>query len=430
MNGDCPFGEGCHFAHGEHDLRKFPKPGQEGRGGEADGEKELSDNMFGSQETTTVDYYQGGVAGGGKPSPILEPENASFFIVRAATYRDCSISTNRGEWFVQRKHAEALNSAYNQSRQIMIFFTVGDSHHIQGAALVTSMATYVKSVDHEQALHSEAVADCDGPFCYRLQCVWYRTCELPVSTALDAAPHLILPTATTKYCQEMTSKTGEAVMKAIWNSPLCTLYESWSGGDYDDDAWEPPPVGEAILTDFRCPLPDEIAWPTMPGPGFIFGCNSETMDECLGRGLFGLPAHMKITATGIRPGSTIFLYNVSEKLIFGIFESLTTAQMNLEPKAFSKNPKATTSPFPVQIMVKISLECPPIHDDDPALNDILRARVGGRIGPLTFAQTEALASLISSQCGALQYMSEYRRGVDTGNQSISAPPIALPPRKI
>ena len=430
MNGDCPFGEGCHFAHGEHDLRKFPKPGQEGRGGEADGEKELSDNMFGSQETTTVDYYQGGVAGGGKPSPILEPENASFFIVRAATYRDCSISTNRGEWFVQRKHAEALNSAYNQSRQIMIFFTVGDSHHIQGAALVTSMATYVKSVDHKQASHSEAVADCDGPFCYRLQCVWYRTCELPVSTALDAAPQLILPTATTKYCQEMTSKTGEAVMKAIWNSPLCTLYESWSGGDYDDDAWEPPPVGEAILTDFRCPLPDEIAWPTMPGPGFIFGCNSETMDECLGRGLFGLPAHMKITATGIRPGSTIFLYNVSEKLIFGIFESLTTAQMNLEPKAFSKNPKATTSPFPVQIMVKISLECPPIHDDDPALNDILRARVGGRIGPLTFAQTEALASLISSQCGALQYMSEYRRGVDTGNQSISAPPIALPPRKI
>lgn len=219
-------------------------------------------------------------------------------------------------------------------------------------------------------------------------------------------------------------------MKAIWNSPLCTLYESWSGGDYDDDARDSPPVGEAILTEFRCPLPNEIAWPTMPGPGFIFGCNSETMDECLGRGLFGLPAHMKITAAGIRPGSSIFLYNVSEKLIFGIFESLTTAQMNMEPKAFSKNPKAQTSPFPVQIRVKISLECPPIHDDDPVLNDILRARVGGRIGPLTFAQTEALASLIAHQCGALNYMSEYRRGVDSGNLSVSAPPIALPPRKI
>lgn len=424
MNGECPFGDGCHFAHGEAELRKFPKPGQGGQGAEADGEKELSDNMFGNQETTTVDYYQGGVAGGGKPSPILEPENASFFILRAATYRDCSISTVRGEWFVQRRHAEAMNGAYGGSRQVMLFFTVGDSHHIQGAALLTSMATYVEYADQDRGAGEE------GPFCYRLQCVWYRTCELPIATALEAAPHLILPTSATKYCQDMTSKTGEAVMKAIWNSPLCTLYESWSGGDDDDDTRDPPPVGEAILTEFRCPLPNEIAWPTMPGPGFIFGCNSETMDECLGRGLFGLPAHMRITATGIRPGSSIFLYNVSEKLIFGIFESLTVAQMNMEPKAFSKNPKAQTSPFPVQIMVKISLECPPIHDDDPALNDILRARVGGRIGPLTFAQTEALASLIAHQCGALNYMSEYRRGVDCGNLSVSAPPIALPPRKI
>lgn len=429
MNGECPFGDGCHFAHGEAELRKFPKPGQ-GQGSEADGEKELSDNMFGNQETTTVDYYQGGVAGGGKPSPILEPENASFFIMRAATYRDCSLSTVRREWFFQRRHAEAINNAYNGARQIMLFFTVGDSHHIQGAALVTSMAAYVESADHYQASYTKAAADDEGPFCYRLQCVWYRTCELPIATALEAAPHLLLPTSTTKYCQDMTSKTGEAVMKAIWNSPLCTLYESWSGGDYDDDARDSPPVGEAILTEFRCPLPNEIAWPTMPGPGFIFGCNSETMDECLGRGLFGLPAHMKITAAGIRPGSSIFLYNVSEKLIFGIFESLTTAQMNMEPKAFSKNPKAQTSPFPVQIRVKISLECPPIHDDDPVLNDILRARVGGRIGPLTFAQTEALASLIAHQCGALNYMSEYRRGVDSGNLSVSAPPIALPPRKI
>lgn len=159
LSGDCPFGEGCHFAHGESELRKFPKPGQEG-GAEPGGEKELSENMFGNQETTTVDYYQGGVAGGGKPSPILEPENASFFIVRAATYRDCSISTVRGEWFVQRKHAEAINNS--GGRQIMVFFTVGDSHHIQGAALVTSTAAYVRSADHKHVSKSKVSADGEG----------------------------------------------------------------------------------------------------------------------------------------------------------------------------------------------------------------------------------------------------------------------------
>jgi hypothetical protein len=102
----------------------------------------------------------------------------------------------------------------------------------------------------------------------------------------------------------------------------------------------------------------------------------------------------------------------------------------MEPKAFSKNPKAQTSPFPVQIRVRISLECPPVHDDDPALNDVLRARVGGRIGPLTFAQSEALASLIANQCGALSYMTEYRRSIETRELNVAAPPIALPPRKI
>ncbi|KAL7496437.1 hypothetical protein ACHAWT_008917 [Skeletonema menzelii] len=424
LSGECPFGDGCHFAHGEAEIRKFPKPGQE-ENKAPDGEKELSDNMFDNQETTTFDYYQGGQSGGGRPTPILEPEMASFYILRAATYRDCSISTVKGEWYVQKKHAESINKAVNGKRQVMVFFTVGDSFHIQGAALVKSTASYVKSADrkHHSSKGEMTSADKDGPFCYRFKCEWYRTCELPTSTALEAAPDLLLPTSATQYCQDMTSKTGEAVMKAIWNSPLCTLYESWNGT-------EKPPVGDAILFDFKCPLPDEIAWPTMPTPGFIFGCNSQTMDECLGRGLFGLPAHMKIAASGIRPGSSIFLYHVSIGRIFGVFEALTTAQMNLEPKAFSKNPKATTSPFPVQIRVRISLECAPVEDDNEALNDILRSRVGGRIGPLTVAQAEALASLIAQQCGALSYMSEYRQGVESGAMNVPAPPIALPPRKI
>eukprot|EP00543_Licmophora_paradoxa_P015661 CAMPEP_0202473032 /NCGR_PEP_ID=MMETSP1360-20130828/89675_1 /ASSEMBLY_ACC=CAM_ASM_000848 /TAXON_ID=515479 /ORGANISM="Licmophora paradoxa, Strain CCMP2313" /LENGTH=299 /DNA_ID=CAMNT_0049099773 /DNA_START=12 /DNA_END=911 /DNA_ORIENTATION=- len=293
----------------------------------------------------------------------------------------------------------------------MIFFTVSDSRHIQGAAIVTSIA---KAVDTTAITRG-------SQFDYRIGVEWYRTCELAITTALEAAPDLLLPTRTTQFCQDMSAQTGESLMKAVWNSPLVSLYESWSSEAED------PPID--ILADFRCPPNNEIAWPTMPGPGFIFGCTSETMDECLGRGILGLPQNMKSAASSIRPGASIFLFNVTDRLLFGIFEALTPAAMNLEPRAFSKNPNATTSPFPIQIRVRVSLECPPLEDTDPVLGDILRNRRGGRIGALTNAQAEAIASLLASQCGALQYMIEYQEGLLRG-EHVKDPPIALPPKKI
>jgi cleavage and polyadenylation specificity factor subunit 4 len=280
--------------------------------------------------------------------------------------------------------------------------------------MVTSRATFQPKL---------VVEDTPEAFSYRIGVEWYRTTEFPLETALEAAPDLLLPTSSTQYCQEMSWKTGESLIKALWNSPLVTLYESWSG---DDD----PPLQEAFLTDFRCPTSEtEVAWPVMPGPGFIFGCSSDTMDEVLGRGILGLPAHMKAAAQWIVPGSCVFLFNVTDRLLFGIFEALTFASMNIEPTAFSKNPKSTSSPFPVQIRVRVGLECPPLEDTELILNDILRSRGSGRIGALTNAQTEAIASLLANQCGALQYMMDYQQGLFDGAK-VNAPPIALPPKTI
>jgi hypothetical protein len=245
MQGDCPFGEGCHFAHGEDELRSFPRQEKE-----QEQDVELGDNMFSNQENITVDYFQGGASGGGKPCPIVEPEQAHFFIVQSATQKDLALSTVRGEWYVQRRHAEQMNQFYeNGEKQVMLFFTVSGSRYIQGAAMMASMATY-----------QEGLPDRADDFCYQLKVEWYRTTELPIPTAADAAPELVLPSRDSSFCQIMTPKTGEKLMKALWNSPLVTLYESWTGQSE-------PPASEDILTDFRAPSIDEVAWPTMPGAG-------------------------------------------------------------------------------------------------------------------------------------------------------------------
>ena len=311
------------------------------------------------------------------------------------------------------------------------------SKHVQGFALVTGKSENVGALAPVPS----------SPFLIPVE--WYRVVELPLATAYTYAPALLLPTPTTHPLLNMGSDTGGKLLSAVWNSPVTTLYERSDGVTVPAivpmkclDVGESPPHCPPLAPSYGGPKsksyttdPNHRSWPTRPGPGFIFGCNTITMGEALGRGIFGLPMHMKLAATStITPGSVLFLYNMSDGLLFGIFEAVSEVALNIEPRLYSKNPKAVSSPFPVQVRVRVMLECPPLEDLDPVLVHVLRNRGwgtpgGAKIGPLTHAQAAAIATALAAQCGALDFMAALQSAADEGRE-FEEPPITLPPETL
>jgi len=145
--GDCPFGDACHFAHGEQELKKFPRGG--GPGGEV-GERELHDGMFGDSGAGGAgsrDYFQGGTAGGGRPpSPPSRRGGGTRRLFHRAGGDPARPGAERSGGHVVPAGAarEALRraTAGRPHRPVVLFFTASGSDHVQGAALATSPAVF------------------------------------------------------------------------------------------------------------------------------------------------------------------------------------------------------------------------------------------------------------------------------------------------
>ncbi|GMH87813.1 hypothetical protein TrST_g8525 [Triparma strigata] len=416
LQGNCPFGEGCHFAHGEEELMRHKAAKNSGANMNVGPDGEINVNVFGVDESTaiTADYYQGNAVVGGKPNPILEPGMATYFIVASKTYGDISRSVELKKWFVTEdvkiRVEEIRRKRGEHERKVMVFLTVSHSKHIQGAALITNDGPL------------ESTGNINFPYCVDLE--WLRTTELPFSVAQSYAPELEIPDKESGRTHfEMKPDTGGELLWCMWNSAPCSMWEP-----HTLESTVAKPMPKDYLDSIYIPPQEHQGWPVFPSPGFIFGANTVTFGEALAKGIFGLPWHMKLAAKNIKPGATIFLYNISDGLLFGIFEAISEPLINLDPALFNRSPNSTSSPSPVQVRVRISLECPPLSDSDGILQQILRDRGGKpQIGPVTYAQCGAIATLISQRCGALEYMRRIK-GHQEKNMPYLDPPITLPPR--
>mmetsp|Transcript_23164 Transcript_23164/g.48047 ORF Transcript_23164/g.48047 Transcript_23164/m.48047 type:complete len:553 (-) Transcript_23164:30-1688(-) len=425
LQGSCPFGDGCHFAHGQEELQRHkamnPKFGGGGgmmSGLDASGEIRL--DVFGQgYHDSSLDYFDGRNVEGGLPNPVIEPRSAIYLMGNSASYRDLAVIVGRGETWVGEEFAEVMDGLIKESKtgQLVIFFTVVSSGHIQAVGLVQG----VKLDDSVKAKgHSK---------CCRVSMKFYRSMELPIGVAEREANDDI-QTAGKGRGQEgfvkLTPQVGELVLGSCWNTPQATLHEPTY-------LCQDPSALKDTLNPFFTPyLEDGDGWPIHQVPGFLFGATMAAMGESIEKGIFGLPMHMKLAASKLQPGAALFLFNISDGLLFGIFEAVGRAEMNLDPKLFSKNPNSTSSPFPVQIKVRVCLEAPPLDGTDIILRQLFRERGGiPKVGPLSYSQCKTLADLITERCGAKAYMEKRTKlGVKNAVKNGMDIPITVPPEYV
>ncbi|XP_042049071.1 kelch-like protein 3 [Salvia splendens] len=129
----------------------------------------------------------------------------------------------------------------------------------------------------------------------------------------------------------------------------------------------------------------------------IFGCTKQTMDECLTKQLFGLPAPHFSYVMNIEPGLPLFLFNYSERKLHGIYEAVGSGKMNIDPYAWTIDGSERTR-YQAQVQVRLRLQCQALTEIQFKLSifDNYYGQSHFRF-ELDHAQTSRLISQFSSQ---------------------------------
>lgn len=96
--------------------------------------------------------------------------------------------------------------------------------------------------------------------------------------------------------------------------------------------------------------------------GVIFGCKHSTMKECLSKQLFGLPHGHYSYVRNIGEGLPLFLFNYSDRKMYGIYEAASCGQMSFDVYAWTTGGLEKT-PFPAQVYVRIKRQCAPLDEN-------------------------------------------------------------------
>ncbi|KAK9862680.1 hypothetical protein WJX84_000466 [Apatococcus fuscideae] len=96
--------------------------------------------------------------------------------------------------------------------------------------------------------------------------------------------------------------------------------------------------------------------------GVIFGCSGETFAECVEGLVFGLPRPHMCYVQNIKPGMPVFLFNYTERRMYGIYRAVTEGDWEINPRGWIEFTGGTRTRYPAQVQVEVYKACPSLPE--------------------------------------------------------------------
>ncbi|MCO5604052.1 hypothetical protein L7F22_058209 [Adiantum nelumboides] len=106
--------------------------------------------------------------------------------------------------------------------------------------------------------------------------------------------------------------------------------------------------------------------------GLIFMCNTETKKDCFKHHVFGLPEAKKDIVEKAKKGMKLFLFDIDQKVLYGVYKASSLGGMNLVSEAFQDSERK----FPAQIRFRILKDCAPL--DESEFKPVIKENYFGR----------------------------------------------------
>lgn len=408
QNGVCPFGDECHFAHSEAELKGFS------------GTDDLDDSdIFDPVKSKMNDI---------RVVPWNSDANVAYFIAHSPDIRSMVVSRRRGVWAMPVTAAAEVNLALQSSVDVILIFFVQSLNGVYGCAKVKGAIPPPNPMI---------------PISPEFPVEWIRTTRI----SLKMVSPLKMPdgnsVARTAYDGTLTRIVGYEILLVLLRKHTWDWAQNMKeaeSGKYDEERRKSTPLPPDVL--FPPSWYDRAKKVMMTAgdraalggtgapeyyydgnlPGFIIGCRTDMFQEIMGRGIFGLPYQLKeIASQQIEVGCPLFLLDTQANMFFGLFEALSPAIEDMVPEAF-KGGKGLSA-YPIHVRFKVVLEVAPLHGNDNILKPIFNISRPLNVGPLTLQETKQLSNVFAIKKGVMRDPSQGNvKGVgpDSGHKNYSA----------